>query len=537
VDGPKARRIVVLALAFGVAVDLLFDRTALGVNVPLTVAAAVGAVWILRSRQRSVDRLDLWIPAVTGLAALGVAARTDPAVVALDLGLAAAGLLAWSLAVSLGGLTRRSIAVLAWLAATGTLILGLGSTVVLTTAGSGGPVQRATAAWGRSLPVVRGLLLAFPVLFVFTALLASADIAFASLVEDLAELPFDIDDLTRHLTIAGAVAWVAGGGLLIAAAGLPWGLGDPGDLEPGADSHAGSRPGAPSAVPAAAAPAIGTSPAEASAWTRPAPIGAGRSGGRLGETEMLTILVAVEVLFAAFVGVQVAYLFGGFATVASFGITYSEYAREGFFQLVAVVAGAGILLSVASAVAGRSRWFVPAGVGLVALAAVILGSAALRLSLYQQAYGWTELRFYVASAIAWLALCLLIALTLVLLGRLRWLLHGVGFAAILVWLAVTAIGPQALITSQNVARVLDPSLVPPEGKDGLDAEYISTLGAGAVPILVDALPRVDPATRATLLRGLERQRQRLESDESSRPWPAWNLDRERARAALSTLPQ
>ena len=35
---------------------------------------------------------------------------------------------------------------------------------------------------------------------------------------------------------------------------------------------------------------------------------------------------------------------------------------------------------------------------------VILASAAFRLSLYQDAYGWTELRFYVDATIAWLGL-------------------------------------------------------------------------------------------------------------------------------------
>ena len=90
---------------------------------------------------------------------------------------------------------------------------------------------------------------------------------------------------------------------------------------------------------------------------------------------------------------------------------------------------------------------------------------------------------------------------------------------------------------QNVARALDPSLVPAGGKAGLDAEYVSTLGPGAVPMLVDALPHLAAPTRATVARGVERQRARLEWEEATRPWPAWNLEREQARAALATLPR
>ena len=175
-------------------------------------------------------------------------------------------------------------------------------------------------------------------------------------------------------------------------------------------------------------------------------------------------------------------------------------------------------------------------VGLVVLTGVILASAAVRLGLYQQAYGWSELRFYVAATIGWLGICLLIALVLVIRREAGWLLHGVAGAAIAVALLVTALGPQSFIAGQNVARALDPSLVPAGGKAGLDIDYVSTLGDGAVPVLVDALPLLAPADRARLLLSLREQRFALEADQSPGAWPGWNLDRERARDALRGLP-
>src|SRR5258705_422387 len=62
---------------------------------------------------------------------------------------------------------------------------------------------------------------------------------------------------------------------------------------------------------------------------------------RLGVIEVVTILVAVDILFATFVVLQLAYLFGGLDTMAAGGITYANYARHGFFQLVAVTCLAG----------------------------------------------------------------------------------------------------------------------------------------------------------------------------------------------------
>src|SRR4029079_13270344 len=55
---------------------------------------------------------------------------------------------------------------------------------------------------------------------------------------------------------------------------------------------------------------------------------------RLGTVEALTVLVAIDALFALFVGLQLAYLFGGLDTMAAGGITYASYARRGLFSLV-----------------------------------------------------------------------------------------------------------------------------------------------------------------------------------------------------------
>ena len=56
---------------------------------------------------------------------------------------------------------------------------------------------------------------------------------------------------------------------------------------------------------------------------------------RLGTVEVVTVLVALNAVFLAFVILQAAYLFGGQDTLAATGLTYAEYARQGFFQLLA----------------------------------------------------------------------------------------------------------------------------------------------------------------------------------------------------------
>jgi hypothetical protein len=253
-------------------------------------------------------------------------------------------------------------------------------------------------------------------------------------------------------------------------------------------------------------------------------------------TEAIVVLGAVDLLFAVFVGLQFAYLFGGGDTLAASGQPYSTYARQGYFELVAVVVLAGGLLMVGSALAARSRAFVISALGLLGLTALILVSAAVRLSLYLQAYGWTELRFYVLTSIAWLAVAGVLATVLLLRDRMRWLVHGLAVAAVAITLGISGLGPQAFVTDQNVARVLDPSLVPPDGYPGLDLEYLLTLDDDAIPALVASLDALGPSNREKVLVALAARRDELAAEAAHAGPVSWNFARERARELLSTLP-
>ena len=130
-----------------------------------------------------------------------------------------------------------------------------------------------------------------------------------------------------------------------------------------------------------------------------------------------------------------------------------------------------------------------------------------------------------------------IGLTVVLLARdrMRWLLHGLAISAVATLVAINLAGPARVIAEQNVARLLDPSLVPPDGRSGLDLRYARLLGDDAVPALVTALPALAGEDRAEILAVLAARKADL-ADASTTGWPSWNLGRERAREALATLP-
>jgi hypothetical protein len=484
-----ARRIGYLAVGVGLLAQLLLVGQRPGVNGVLGTLALLCAGWLVRRNRLAFDRLDMWLPLAAVLFASFAAVRSDRALVTLDL-LIAFALAGASIAAMAGiPVTRRPLSGLISVAAQGSAVAAAGATRLRPALHVGDGARDRLRGTG---PVVRGLLLALPLILVFAALFASADAVFQRMTSDLLRFEVDLGDLLLRVAIASLAAWVAAGLLVL------------------------------SAAPTRRLRVV-------------SPIGWVRSTGR---TEAMTMLLAVDLVFTVFVALQATYLFGGRDTLVDAGLTYSEYARRGFFELVVAVTLVGGLLYVLEAtVRQRSRPYRGAALFLVGLSALVLASAAYRLSLYQAAYGWTELRFMVISVICWLAMCLVLAALTIASGRSRWLAHGTVVLGLVVTVAANVIGPQAFVAQQNIARVLDPSVVPADGHIGLDADYLIGLGDDAIPVLAEALPRLPEDERRVVADRLDRRLQRLRRIMPMLGWPSWNLARDEARAALErTLP-
>ena len=170
---------------------------------------------------------------------------------------------------------------------------------------------------------------------------------------------------------------------------------------------------------------------------------------------------------------------------------------------------------------------------LAALTGVVLASAAMRLRLYQEAYGWTELRLYVVAAVGLLAVMVVALLITLATNRVRWIGHVVIVTALVIGLALNVIGPVRFITEQNVARVLDPSLVPDHGQSGLDEVYLASLDDDAIPSLLRAIPRLDESAAEFLRMQLGFRLDDLRRDTGLTAWQAWNAGRSAARDALT----
>ena len=294
--------------------------------------------------------------------------------------------------------------------------------------------------------VSTGLLLALPLLIVFGGLLASADAVFQSLIENL--FNWDINQIVSHAFTIGVWSWLVAGFL---------------------------RQTFLSKTLA--------SPASTSYFS-------------LGAVEIGTALGALNLLFLAFVLVQFRYFFGGAEAIrTTINLTYSEYARRGFFELVEVAALALPTLLAAHHLLKKDnrsgvRSFNVLAAITIGLLFIIMYSAVLRMKLYTDEFGLTELRLYTTAFMGWLALVFVWFGATVLRGQRERFIFGGLIAGFAVLIGLNALNPDALIVRTNAARVNAPN--------PLDAEYMTVLSADSVPALIEALPSLAEADRCAV---------------------------------------
>ncbi|MFG2773562.1 DUF4173 domain-containing protein [Streptomyces sp. NPDC048350] len=332
--------------------------------------------------------------------------------------------------------------------------------------------DRADASRGRWGPVVRTVAVAVVLLVVFGALFAGADAAFADLLGAL------IPDVSL-----GQAPWRLSFFLL----GLF---------------------GAIAVARTAAAPLR---------WDRMV-IRPGKARARL---EWALPLIVLNLLFAAFNAVQLAVLFGGYDKVLSeTDLTYSAYARQGFWQLLMAtlltLVVIGLALRWAPRADPRDRTLVRAVLGtLCVLTLVVVASALRRMDLYVDAYGLTRLRISVAAMEMWLGLVILLIMAAGIFGA-RLLPRAVAVSAAAGMLLFGFGSPDAIVAEQNVERFTS--------SDKIDIPYLAGLSADAVP----ALDRLPEPQRSCALLDIET---RLREDDGS--WYATSWSEARARTILT----
>jgi hypothetical protein len=192
-------------------------------------------------------------------------------------------------------------------------------------------------------------------------------------------------------------------------------------------------------------------------------------------TVCATFLVLVNVVFLLFTFVQVAFLFnGGFLKLPG-DMVYSQYAREGFFQLLFVTFinfTVILVFLVGIAEAGRNALLRGLLLALFFFTGVLIFSSVYRMGLYTNAYGHTTLRLCVYTFLAMETVLLGVTVWRLLNDRvalIRWfVLVGLTFYA-----AVNFTGSDYFTTKLNAGLFLSGQRsyidLLPVGPDGLRA--------------------------------------------------------------------
>ena len=356
--------------------------------------------------------------------------------------------------------------------------------------------DRRPGAIGRARTTARLVIIAATLLLVFGSLLRSADPIFARLVS----LPeFDVESVLSHLFVMGAFTWIAGG----------WAYG-----------------------------ALVESPAARRAPDR-LPI-------TLGALDLTTALGTLNVLFGAYVLTQLGWFFGGERFLhATTGLTAAQYARQGFFQMVSVVAlVVPLLLATRAAIgadAALARRHTLLSVPVVALLGAIIVSAALRMRLYVHYYGLTTERLYTLVFMGWLAIVLALLAVTVLRDRGRTFVAGSVVSGLTLLLGLHVVVPDVLVARVNLSRADARDAAQP-----LDLAHLASLSGEAVPLAVRATLAApsgrqlhDPydadrrcAAASRLLHEWGPASRRMVRRDAQTAWRTWNAGESRALAAV-----
>ncbi len=488
------RLILVTALALGWLADLFFYGKALGVSMLLFVLVLLAALVGLGRHEGIYPlRRQIWLGLPLIFFSAMVAVRANAFITFLNVvaSLALLGLIAHF--YTAGRLVRLG------LLGYPLVLLETGINALIRPApliAASADVETLRSTGKRNvLPIICGLVLAVPVLTIFICFLAAADLVFASYVEYILDLDFLADileGLWRGALIV-VVAWLLAGGL-------------------------------------------------AYTYSRRA-VGAGESIGEIatrrlgaiqifGFVEAAMVLVAVDLLFLVFVAIQFTYLFGGQANIVLEGYTYAEYARRGFFELVAVsLLALGLILGLHRL--GRRR--TPAQIRplnglsslMIGLVLVILASAFQRLLLYEAAFGYTQLRLYSHIFMVWLAITF-VWLLVTLWWQPGYFAIGAFAASLCFLITLNFVNPDAFIARQNLARYQT------SGK--LDAYYLTSLSDDAIPVLASSLGQLRQSERDVIMNNLSFRRSQLDQRFSEQPWVSFNQARWRAHRAVVGLP-
>lgn len=250
----------------------------------------------------------------------------------------------------------------------------------------------------------------------------------------------------------------------------------------------------------------------------------------LGMTETSIVLISINLLFAFFLLIQFRYFFAGEANISAAGFTYAEYARKGFVELLIVAGLAGLiyygLASFTRRESERSRkLFSILGGLLLAQVGVVLVSAYQRIGLYTGRYGLTEIRLVPRIFTIFLAGILISLVVMEAKKKFKHLAMVLLSALVLFSFTLALVNIDKTIARTNLERASPTSKI--------DYGYlVSRLSNDAVPYLYQTLEagHLSEVQQSNLAKVLACRVRRMGETIQERGWLDWSFPESRTGA-------
>ncbi|OAB40851.1 DUF4153 domain-containing protein [Paenibacillus glacialis] len=235
-----------------------------------------------------------------------------------------------------------------------------------------------------------------------------------------------------------------------------------------------------------------------------------------------TVLIAINIVYVLFVILQFSYLFGAWEGTLPEGASYADYARSGFFELIVVTAINFVLLMGTLVFSVKKEGLLQRINNimlyiLVVCSCVMLYSAYMRLVLYEEAYGYTYIRFLVHAFMIFLGILLIVAGLRIHFASLP-LAKCYIVLGLLSYVIMNYTSMDMIIAEKNMERY--------KGSGILDESYLQSLSTDATPSLI----RFSLEEHGIIDEHLKEQWKNLSARD--RDWPSFNLSEYRAERAL-----
>ncbi len=328
--------------------------------------------------------------------------------------------------------------------------------------------------------VLTGIIIFLPVLAVVIMLLSSADQVFEFFLHTILS-NININEIAKHLFLIGAVT------LLVFS--FLWGLNN----------------------------------------TKVAQTSCSERVKSFDEIIVITGLCLLTILYVLFSVIQFSYLFGGLSSFLPQNFTYAEYARRGFFELVAVTLVNVIIVVVSlgfTATSGPLTARILKGLNSALLIStfVMLISAYYRMSLYEEAYGYTYLRFFTQSFMAMIFVLLWATFYKVWVDKVN-LTKLFLIIGIISYVLLNYVNVDEIIAQKNIARYYQTGVI--------DVNYLAGLSDDVIPYLAALTRDPDWKIEQSARQYITEKQTRLSE---SKAWQGYNLSEQRARKYLTENP-